>query len=195
MTKAEGTRMMILQTALKLIYRQGYQATSIDEIIASTAVTKGAFFYHFKSKEQMGLAIINEILYPGMVPYVKMAFSRTGNIRTDLYAMIEDLLNNKKRFIVDYGCPAVNLIEEMAPISASFHKALLRIMDEWQSAIMKAVALAQLEGQLDRSHDAKAIALYVIAGYAGARNMGKMFGVKAYSSFLKAFKNYVMSLE
>lgn len=195
MTKAEGTRMMILQTALKLIYRQGYQATSIDEIIASTAVTKGAFFYHFKSKEQMGLAIINEILYPGMVPYVKMAFSRTGNIRTDLYAMIEDLLNNKKRFIVDYGCPAVNLIEEMAPINASFHKALLRIMDEWQSAIMKAIAKAQLEGQLDRSHDAKAIALYVIAGYAGARNMGKMFGVKAYISFLKAFKSYVMSLE
>jgi len=83
----------------------------------------------------------------------------------------------------------------MAPISASFRKALLRIMDEWQSAIMKAVAQAQLEGQLDHSHDAKAIALYVIAGYSGARNMGKMFGVKAYSSFLKAFKHYVMSLE
>jgi len=44
MTKAEGTRMMILQTALKLIYRQGYQATSIDEIIAGTSVTKGALF-------------------------------------------------------------------------------------------------------------------------------------------------------
>jgi len=195
LTKAEETRMMILKTALKLIYRQGYQATSIDEIIASTAVTKGAFFYHFKNKEEMGLAMINELLYPGMVPYLKMTFSRTGNIRTDLFEMMKDLLNNKQRFIVEYGCPAVNLIDEMAPINSSFHKALLRIMNEWQTVIIKAVAKAQTEGQLNRSHDAKAIALYVIAGYSGARNMGKMFGVKAYSSFLKSFKNYIVSLE
>jgi len=195
MTKAEGTRMMILQTALKLIYRQGYQATSIDEIIASTAVTKGAFFYHFKNKEEMGLAVINEILYPGMAPYLKMAFSKTGDIRTDLYEMSKELLNDKQRFIVEYGCPAVNLIEEMAPINPSFRKALMRIMDEWQDDIKTAIIKAQTEGQLDGSHDAKSIALYVIACYAGARNMGKMFGVKSYSSFLRAFKNYVNSLK
>src|SRR5882757_8485683 len=107
MTKAEGTRMMILQTALKLIYRQGYQATSIDEIIAGTSVTKGAYFYHFKNKEEMGLAIINDILYPAMVPYIKSAFTRTGDIRTDLYEMLRDLLHSTRMFVVEYGCPAV----------------------------------------------------------------------------------------
>src|ERR1700733_9246908 len=106
MSKAQDTRMMILRKAFEVIYRQGYQATSIDEIIASTAVTKGAFFYHFKNKEEMGLAVINEILYPGMAPYLKMAFSKTGDIRTDLYEMSKDLMNDKKRFIVEYGCPA-----------------------------------------------------------------------------------------
>jgi len=60
MSKAQDTRMTILRKAFELIYRQGYQATSIDEIIATTAVTKGALFYHFKNKEEMGLAIINE---------------------------------------------------------------------------------------------------------------------------------------
>ena len=61
MKKAEATRLMILQKAFELIYVKGYQTTSIDDIIATTKVTKGAFYYHFKTKDEMGLAIINEI--------------------------------------------------------------------------------------------------------------------------------------
>jgi AcrR family transcriptional regulator len=194
MSKAQDTRMMILRTAFELIYRQGYQATSIDEIIARTAVTKGALFYHFTNKEEMGLAIINEILYPGMVPYMKAALTRSGDIRADLYEMMKNLLLNTDFFIVEYGCPAVNLIDEMAPLNVSFRKALIRIAEEWQQAIRAAVVKAQGAGVLDAAHDAKAIALYITAGYGGARNMGKMFGVKAYTDFLKAFKGYVDSL-
>ncbi len=48
MKKAEVTRLNILQKAFELIYVNGYQTTSIDQIIATTQVTKGAFFYHFK---------------------------------------------------------------------------------------------------------------------------------------------------
>ncbi|WP_317129372.1 TetR/AcrR family transcriptional regulator [Flavivirga rizhaonensis] len=36
----------------------------MDNIIATTQITKGAFYYHFKSKDDMGLVIINEILKP-----------------------------------------------------------------------------------------------------------------------------------
>jgi TetR/AcrR family transcriptional regulator, transcriptional repressor for nem operon len=70
-SKAATTRLGILQKAFDLIYQRGFQATSIDDILATTQVTKGAFFYHFKNKEEMGLALINEVMYPGM----KAAFS------------------------------------------------------------------------------------------------------------------------
>lgn len=66
MKKAEATRMAILEKAFDLIYKQGYQATSIDDIIATTRLTKGAFFYHFKNKDEMGIAVINEVMYNGM---------------------------------------------------------------------------------------------------------------------------------
>jgi TetR/AcrR family transcriptional repressor of nem operon len=44
------TRTAIMDAAQGLILQQGFAATSIDEIIERTGVTKGAFFYHFKSK-------------------------------------------------------------------------------------------------------------------------------------------------
>ena len=65
-SKAATTRLNILQKAFTLVYKNGYRATSIDEIIATTQVTKGAFFYHFKNKDEMGLAMIYEVLYSSM---------------------------------------------------------------------------------------------------------------------------------
>ena len=60
MSKAAAIRHTILHQAFELIYQNGFHATSINTIIATTQVTKGALFYHFKTKEDMGLALINE---------------------------------------------------------------------------------------------------------------------------------------
>jgi len=64
MKKSELTRLHILQKSFELIYAKGYQNASIDDILATTQVTKGAFYYHFKNKDEMGIAIINELLEP-----------------------------------------------------------------------------------------------------------------------------------
>lgn len=187
--------MMILRQAFGLIYRQGYQATSIDEIIAGTQVTKGALFYHFSNKEELGLAIINEIMYPGLIPYMSDSLNRTGDIRKDLYEMMRNLLLKAPFIKVEYGCPAVNLIDEMAPLNPAFRKALTRIIKEWQAAIETAIVKAQAEGKLDATHDPKVIAMYITANYGGVRNMGKVFGPEAYTNFLKGFKTYIDQLQ
>jgi hypothetical protein len=82
----------------------------------------------------------------------------------------------------------------MAPLNASFRKALTRIIKEWQAAIAAAIKKAQAEGRLSPAHDPKVIALYITANYGGARNMGKVFGAEAYTSFLKGFKSYIYQL-
>lgn len=195
MSKAAATRNHILENAFKLIYLKGYQATSIDEIIASTAVTKGAFFYHFKNKEEMGLAMIKEVMYPGMVPYMIDVLGRTDDLIQDIYNMIKALLLYNPFFKVEYGCPAVNLIDEMAPLNESFRKALMNMMVEWQAAIEKSLRTAQANGQLNPAFEPKQIALYITANYSGVRNIGKVFGRPSYVEFLKQFKIYLQTLK
>ncbi|WP_316738535.1 TetR/AcrR family transcriptional regulator [Pedobacter aquatilis] len=194
MSKAESTRHNILQKAFELIYQNGYQATSIDVIIATTEVTKGAFFYHFKNKEEMGLAVINEIMYPGMMPYMVEVLGKTDDVAADIYNMLKGLLLTNPFFKVKYGCPAVNLVDEMAPISETFRKALMRLMVEWQKAMQETISTAQNKGKISKNHDAKQIALFISASYSGARNVGKIFGRGAYEEFLRQFKIYLCSL-
>ena len=56
--KGVRTRAAIMDAAQDLILQQGFAATSIDAIIERTGVTKGAFFYHFKSKGALAHALV-----------------------------------------------------------------------------------------------------------------------------------------
>lgn len=46
----------LLDAALAVIRRQGFAATSVDQLCRTAGVTKGAFFHHFRSKEDLGVA-------------------------------------------------------------------------------------------------------------------------------------------
>src|SRR5262252_10907295 len=58
----ERTRERLLQAGFQEVYRTGFQSASIDTILAATNVTKGALYYHFDSKEDLGHAIVEEII-------------------------------------------------------------------------------------------------------------------------------------
>src|SRR5580692_1211525 len=61
---SERTRERLLQAASHEIYRSGFQSAGLDAILASAGVTKGALYYHFKSKEALGYAVVEEVIAP-----------------------------------------------------------------------------------------------------------------------------------
>lgn len=190
MSKAVATRLSILQNAFELIYQKGFQATSIDDIIATTQVTKGAFFYHFRNKEEMGIAMIQEVMAPGMQQVMVKPLLESKDPVTELYKMMKSLLT-APFFQVQYGCPAVNLIDEMAPLHPAFHEALLELMRSWQKAIETSVRQGKKAGTISADADAKNVAYFMMAGYSGIRNMGKLLGPSCYAIFLKELKLYL----
>ena len=57
-TKGAKTRERILEEAKRLVLARGFTGTSLDDILRSTGLTKGAFFYHFKNKHELAHALI-----------------------------------------------------------------------------------------------------------------------------------------
>ena len=54
-----ATRERILATAQKLVIDNGYSATSVEQVIAASGTSKGAFFHHFESKRALADALVD----------------------------------------------------------------------------------------------------------------------------------------
>ena len=55
---ASSKREQLLNTALQLFYREGYHSTGIDRILAESGVAKMTLYKHFKSKDELILAVL-----------------------------------------------------------------------------------------------------------------------------------------
>lgn len=194
MSKAAATRLNILQKAFELVYKNGYRTTSVDEIIATTQVTKGAFFYHFKNKDEMGIAMINEVMYPGLYNDMVIPLVNSSEPITEIYASMHALLLENPFFIVKYGCPAINLVEEMASYNDTFKAALGRLTSQWQEAIATALEKGKTAGKIRQDVDTAQVAQFILSGYGGIRNLGKIYGKEIYTGHLNQLKNYLDNL-
>src|SRR2546421_901535 len=56
------TRDAIVTAAMRLMHVHGYHATSLDDVLRESGVGKGNFYYHFRSKEELGYAILDELV-------------------------------------------------------------------------------------------------------------------------------------
>ncbi|MGI9651505.1 TetR family transcriptional regulator [Chryseobacterium sp. RLHN22] len=196
MKKSEATRLNILQKAFELIYTNGYQTTSVDEIIATTQVTKGAFYYHFKTKDEMGLAIINELMIPNFKNTFIEPFQNTINPLDAIYNLMYNLLMENEMLKVEYGCPASNFTQEMAPWNIDFTKALNTLSLQWENTMIEAVEKGKENGLVKAEVNAKEVAVFVLSGYWGVRNLGKLENSKSvYLVYLKGLKSYFETLK
>lgn len=187
---------MILEKAFELIYVNGYQTTSIDHIIATTQVTKGAFYYHFKTKDEMGLAIINDILKPTLTSSFIEPLQKELDPLDAIYNLMHHLLLENELLKVEYGCPVANFTQEMTPWNVEFSKVLDELTQQWTKTMVATIENGQENGFIRKDVNAEQVTMFIMSGYWGIRNFGKLENSKiVYIPFLKELKSYLNSLK
>ena len=61
-SRSQETRIQILDSAVRLFSEKGYSETSVSAICDSAGISKGAFYYHFLSKQELFLALLENWL-------------------------------------------------------------------------------------------------------------------------------------
>lgn len=88
MTKQTDTRTRILDYVETSVLQKGFEATSIDEIVATVGISKGGFFYHFKDKTALAQALLERYIAAEERLYDDL-FGRARDLDEDpLHAML-----------------------------------------------------------------------------------------------------------
>ncbi len=162
----QRTRERLLQAASREIYRSGFQSASLDTILASAGVTKGALYHHFKNKEALGYAVVEEVISPD----VRGTWVRPlQSVKDPIDSLIRIVRGIPVRPAdVCGGCQLNNLAQEMSPLDAGFRKRLEIIFDAWREAAAYALREGQIHGSVRRDvepNDAAGLLIAMVEGY------------------------------
>jgi TetR/AcrR family transcriptional regulator, transcriptional repressor for nem operon len=162
----EGTRERLLRAASREIYRSGFQSASLDTILSSAGVTKGALYHHFENKEALGYAVVEEIIYANVR---RMWVQPLQSVKDPIDALIGIVRGiSVRREDVRGGCELNNLAQEMSPLDAGFRKRLEIVFDAWREAAASVLREGQIQGSVRRDvepTDAAGLLIAMVEGY------------------------------
>src|SRR5438034_774855 len=106
---AVGSKARILGASKDLFYRRGYMATSVDDIIAEAKVAKSNFYYHYESKEDLGIAVLEQRCQEFQQTRAATLLNDSLVPRDRLTSFLM-MLAERRGAVVHSGCPFGNLV-------------------------------------------------------------------------------------
>ncbi len=161
------TRERIVEAADQIFYETGYEHSSFADIAGRVGISRGNFYYHFKSKDEILDAVI------------RLRLANTGRMLAEWEAGNEDPAGRIRRFIdmlianrakiMLYGCPVGTLCNELAKLdhlAQTQARAIFALFRDW---------LIREFGRLGRAADADALAMQLLARSQGVATLANAF--------------------
>jgi AcrR family transcriptional regulator len=174
------TRGKLLTAAFEEIYRRGFQAASLDTILARAGVTKGALYHHFPDKAALGYAVVSEVIRGYLLERWLNALQQSPlDPLTTLQRTLRERGASLTAEEVELGCPLNNLAQEMSPLDERFRCCIDATFQAWQDGFAQALARGQEQGTVRRDVDPRKIAAFLVAAAEGSFGLAKSAGSAA----------------
>src|SRR5882672_4589235 len=121
----------IIAAAMELFHQQGYQATSVDQVLQRALANSGSLYYHFRNKEDLLLGVLDRYL-EGLWPIImNPAFRRTDDPIDRVFEVLADYRERVRRTDFSYTCPIGSLALEVSHVSAKARKKIAANFEQW----------------------------------------------------------------
>jgi len=166
------TRDQIVEAADQLFYQQGFEHTSFANIAGAVKISRGNFYYHFKSKDQILNAVIKRRLFNTKVmldQWQEEAESPADRIRS----FINILIMNRAK-IKRYGCPVGTLTSELSKLNHTAQEEANQLFDLFRSWLRLQFEL------LGQQADADELAMHLLARSQGIATLASAIKDEAF---------------
>jgi TetR/AcrR family transcriptional repressor of nem operon len=186
--KGAATRAFLLQAAAEVFAERGYTETTMSELISRSGLTKGAFYFHFSSKEQLALAVIDE-KQRQWVDSVQAAIESEpqaiDQLRQVAYALVRLHRDDPSAFSVSRLTRDLARVPDVNDLVRSHMRA-------WVGMLAGMITQAQADGDLPRTVEAGDLAALLVAATDGLKDLGGL--IDAPSRARRAFERRMEAL-
>ena len=130
----EQTRQALIDSALRLFGEKGYAVTSVQEITTGAGVTKGAFYHHFESKEDL-LRLIHDEFIDYQLAILRMSLDAEEPPDVRLRELLKSLLASTTKYIANVTV----FYQERRHLTGAQYKAMKRKRDEFDRLFLEVI--------------------------------------------------------
>lgn len=172
MANLKRTRDDILASILDTVHHKGFNATGLSEMFAVSGASSGSFYNYFRSKKELGHALIDFEWAKLRTNVLEPAAQRSNDPIAQVFMILECLELKQLDEPNCAGCLLGNLIVDLVEQDESFREHLTRVFDEWEMAI--AQALHKGKTQLQPGVEPDILAEQLITVIEGVMLMGRL---------------------
>jgi TetR/AcrR family transcriptional repressor of nem operon len=141
--EASSTRTRLVESARDVIREKGYGATTVDDICARAGVSKGSFFHHFASKEQLGIAAIEAFGDMADLLFRTAPYARLADPRERVLAYVDFRASLLEGEIAQYTCLLGTTVQEVYATHPALREAAGRALSQHIAMLTADLAAAK----------------------------------------------------
>jgi len=163
-TQSQDSRDEILKAAIQLFATRGFHETSMSEVAREAKVSKALIFWHFKTKEELFLAVLNKLLEPYVIDFAEE--SEKLDAREQIRKLVRGYVNfvRENASSVSFFLRRFMSGEEMPE---EFTEQIRRLYDLYKALLTDRIRLGQEHGLCSRSNQPDVLANFVLAALNG----------------------------
>jgi len=170
----QETRGKLLKTAYEQIHQHGFQGMRVDQVLKLTGLKKGGFYHHFKSKTELGYAVVEEEIKTLLEKMWIEPIMAMDNPVTDIPRMLETLDERATKLMREHGCPLNNLAQEMSMLDDGFRQRIVANFKRWNDALTTKLDEAKQKKYIRGDVDSAVVSQFVIAVIEGCISIRKV---------------------
>jgi TetR/AcrR family transcriptional repressor of nem operon len=165
--KADSTRQQILRAAARQFARQPYHQVGLDDVLAEAELTKGAMYFHFRSKHALALAVIDD--------QATRSSTAVADLLARKFSGLETLIDFSYQLAIqdigeDISRAALHLLESIGRIEGLQAKLLGAEIDTLALTVGRAIG----EGDVFEQCDPQDVARLLVSIYMGLRQTSNL---------------------
>ena len=169
--KKRETMHLLCAKGLEVFHAKGYYNTSLDDILAELSLSKGAFYHHFKSKEDFFINIVQNLIVQKVYALLIEPLNTQENPLPIIVESLEKALEPSKSNEMAYGFMLNDFLTEFNKRNAEISRYLRDVLDVWEVNLVSVLKRGKLDGHIARHVDCEGVATYIIASYLGMRSL------------------------
>lgn len=172
-----NVREHLIHTMFTSLYREGYHACNLIDLLKRAGSSKGGLYHYFGSKKELALESIKTVLEPFIDSFWKRGLQKHNDPIVALESLLQELphtlLFQNITFNIRYGCPLNNLIHELSANDEDFFTLLSSIMDTWHVAITDALQRGIDANIIRADVDVVQLSSFIMASIQGSLSIAK----------------------